>query len=288
MAVLAVLHFLKTKQSKKQYKTSKKPWISKAILTSVKTKNKLFRKLLKHKSDKSYEIYKVYGHMLTYTKKEAKVMYYQKLITNSKAPSDTWKAANDIIRRTKQRSNLPNSLQVNNRNLNDPFTICHELHEHFCNIGHKLAANTQTTRQHNSTMFFGQTMPNSFCLNPTDEYEIIGIINNPNANKSPGHDELPILLIKESKYAICSYLSKTLNKCLFNGHYPDILKIAKVTPIFKRGQRNDPNNYRPIFVLSPFNKIAITQLIIIYFMNKVLEKQYAQYFLTWLRPLIRD
>ena len=106
-------------------------------------------------------------------------------------------------------------------------------------------------------MFFGQTMSNSLCLNSTDEY---GIINNLNANKSPGHDELPILLIQESKYAICSYLSKTMNKCLFNGHYPDILKIAKVTPIFKRGQRNDPNDYRPIFVLSPFNKIAITQL----------------------------
>ena len=104
-------------------------------------------------------------------------------------------------------------------------------------------------------MFFGQTISNLLCLNPTDEYEIMGIINNLNANKSPGHDELPILLIKESNNAICSYLSKTINKCLFNGHYPDILKFAKVTTIFKRGQRNDPNDNRPIFMLSPFNKI---------------------------------
>ena len=140
---------------------------------------------------------------------------------------------------SEQKSSLPNSLQVNNKNLNDPFTICHELNEHFCNIGHKLAADTQTTRQLNSTMFFGQTISKSLCLNPTDEYEIMGIINNLNANKSPGHDELPILLIKESKYAICSHLTKTINKCLLIGHYPDILKVAKVTPIFKRGQRND-------------------------------------------------
>ena len=61
----------------------------------------------------------------------------------------------------------------------------------------KLAVGTQTTTQHNSTMFFGETISNSLCLNPTDEYEIMGIINNLNANKSPGHDELPILLIKE-------------------------------------------------------------------------------------------
>ena len=148
----------------------------------------------------------------------------------------------------------------------------------------------------------------------------MGITNNLNANKSPGHDELPILLIKESKYAICSYLTKTINKCLLIGHYPDILKIAKVTPIFKRGQRNDPSNYRPISVLSPFNKIfelviknrllkfwekcnifsptqfgsrkgystnlVITQLYD-HLLHKTLEKHYAQYFLTWLRPLIR-
>ena len=163
MAVLADLHFSKTKQSRKQYKTSKKPWIFKAILTFIKTQNNLFRKLLKHESDKSYEIYKVYGNMPTRTKKAAKVMYYQKLIENSKASSDTWKIVNNSIRRTKQNSNLPNFLQVNNRNLNDPFTICHELQEHFCNIQHKLAANTQTTRQHNSTMFFGQTISNLLC-----------------------------------------------------------------------------------------------------------------------------
>ena len=123
MAVLADLHFPKTKQSRKQYKTLKKPWISKAILTSIKTQNKLFRKLLKPKSDKSYEFYKVYGNMLTRSKKAAKVVYYQKLIINSKASSNTWKAVNNIIRRTKQKSNLPNSLQINNQNLNGPFTM---------------------------------------------------------------------------------------------------------------------------------------------------------------------
>ena len=82
----------------------------------------------------------------------------------------------------------------------------------------------------------GQTISNSLCLNPTDEYEIMGIISNLNAKKPPGHDELPLLLIKELKYAICSYLTKTINKCLLNGHYPDILKIAKGT-LFLKGDK---------------------------------------------------
>jgi len=39
------------------------------------------------------------------------------------------------------------------------------------------------------------------------------------------------------------------------GQYPDILKIAKVTALYKGELHYYMTNYRPIFVLSPFNKI---------------------------------
>ena len=39
------------------------------------------------------------------------------------------------------------------------------------------------------------------------------------------------------------------------GIYPDFLKIAKVIPIFKGGEINEENSYRPISILTQFNKI---------------------------------
>ena len=39
------------------------------------------------------------------------------------------------------------------------------------------------------------------------------------------------------------------------GEYPDLLKLVKVIPIFKGGETQDINNYRPISLLSIFNKI---------------------------------
>ena len=45
------------------------------------------------------------------------------------------------------------------------------------------------------------------------------------------------------------------NVCLSEGTYPDLLKIAKVVPIFKKGECNKMTNYRPISLLSQFNKI---------------------------------
>ena len=46
-----------------------------------------------------------------------------------------------------------------------------------------------------------------------------------------------------------------INLSFRNGDVPDKLKLAKVIPIFKKNNRHDPNNYRPISLLSVINKL---------------------------------
>ena len=45
------------------------------------------------------------------------------------------------------------------------------------------------------------------------------------------------------------------NLCLRTGTHPDLMKVAEVIPIFKKGQKDTLTNYRPISLLSQFNKI---------------------------------
>ena len=75
-------------------------------------------------------------------------------------------------------------------------------------------------------------------------------------NKSPGHDEINFNAVKQVFHNIQKPLKHIFSLSLFSfGIFPDELKIAKVTPIFKTGERSSVSNYRPISVLLCFSKI---------------------------------
>ena len=39
------------------------------------------------------------------------------------------------------------------------------------------------------------------------------------------------------------------NRILVEGEFPDVCMIARITPVFKNGDCNDPFNYKPIAIL---------------------------------------
>ena len=92
------IHAPLTPQTRKEKTLNKKPWITTGLLKSIKTKNKLFRKLFKSNNSKEKTFYKKYLNKLTHVKCAAKRNYYEKLIkTNPKNYSQTWSAIREII-----------------------------------------------------------------------------------------------------------------------------------------------------------------------------------------------
>ena len=86
--------------SRKGKRLNKKPWITQGILTSIKTKNRLFKKYYKSNSSDSSkkQQYKKYSNKLTHTKNIAKRSYYENLIKkNKRNPSQTWPIIKDIV-----------------------------------------------------------------------------------------------------------------------------------------------------------------------------------------------
>ena len=84
--------------------------------------------------------------------------------------------------------------------------------------------------------------------------DVLEIITNLE-NKSPGPQSIPIYLLKLSADLIINSLCKIISNSFSSGIFPDALKISKVIPIHKGNSSEELNNYRPISLLSVFDKI---------------------------------
>ena len=70
-----------------------------------------------------------------------------------------------------------------------------------------------------------------------------------------GPNSIPLKLLKLIPDLIIAPLCRLINESFSSGKFPDLLKIVKVIPIHKGGSTQDMNNYRPISLLSIFDKI---------------------------------
>ena len=86
-----------------------------------------------------------------------------------------------------------------------------------------------------------------------DEFE--EVFKSLRSNEAPGHDGLHVNIIKSVYELIKKPPLKIFKKSTNLGIFPENMKIAKVTPIFKSGKTELLTNYRPISVLLCFSKI---------------------------------
>ena len=68
-------------------------------------------------------------------------------------------------------------------------------------------------------------------------------------------DNLPPGMLKDCSSELSGPLCYLINLSMISGTIPNEWKLAKVIPIFKYGDRTDPNNYRPISILLILSKI---------------------------------
>lgn len=103
---------------------------------------------------------------------------------------------------------------------------------------------------------------NNFEFKQISPSVILNIISKIKPSDSLDAYDLSSNLIKKVAKFIVFPLTICINKCLSEGIYPDVLKISRVVPIFKKGPKNSPSSYRPISLVPIFSKIVETVIYI--------------------------
>ena len=106
---------------------------------------------------------------------------------------------------------------------------------------------------------------------------IVRVIKKLISGKATGLDGIPNRALKDSAELISSSLGDLFHFSVGTKTYPDDFKVAKVTPIFKSGDKDDVNNYRPISIIPTisrvFEKLIYNQFYQYFVNNKLLNKQ---------------
>ena len=235
-------------------KTPRQKWMTKGLANSCFTKSKLYKKFKTHPTIANEMKYKLYRNKLKSCLIKAEKKYYSdKLLSYEGNSKRIWNIISEIIALNKDKT-LLFDFEENGAALTDPQTIVDKFNTFFSNIGTDLASKIPPTNVHYSDYLHGSYL-DSFILHPTDPNEIESVVNSFPPKKSAGHDEIGMDLIKNIIHLISKPLEIIINSSFKTGIVPNYLKIAKIHPIFKEGNKRDILNYRPISVLPSFSKI---------------------------------
>ena len=246
-------------QSKKKAKHNINPWFTKRLQKTYSRKQKLFRKFLRRKTVNNWNSFKRIRNKLNREMKQTKQNFFRQKISQNKSNSKKlWNTLNDIVQLRKGKSISTITLAKSpNDNTDDPYEVSNIFNEHFSTVGQRLSKkleNPSSDHKISPTSNIKQSQK-SFFLQPITEKEVKLYIQMLNINKASKSDSIPTKYIKFSSKIISSFLMKIFNQCMSQGVFPDKLKTAEIIPIFKKGNKTNPSNYRPISLLSAFSKI---------------------------------
>ena len=168
-------------------------------------------------------------------KQESKIDYYRKYFeANKNKTSSIWKGIRSIL-------NIQNSSKIDiklindkGKNISDRKKIVELFKKYFVNVGPNIDSKIPKDRKHFREFMRKLKGNKTFCLTATTPQEIYDIISAFDIKKSLGPNSTPVYILKISNHFFSNKLTDIINLSFRTGIFPDLCKLTKVIPIFKK------------------------------------------------------
>lgn len=193
--------------------------------------------------------------MTSILRKSEKIYYNELLNKHKNDVKFTWKILNEIMRKSHLTSNYPETFDYNGNILRKTGDIANGFNQFFTNVGPSLARNIPNIREGNVCDYLFNRNEHSMFLTEVTDNEVINLVKNCKSKTSKDCEDISMILLKRVINSIVSPLTDIFNKSFIQGIFPENMKIAKVVPLYKNGNKNIFTNYRPVSLLPQFSKI---------------------------------
>ena len=232
------------------------PWITNELKSLMKSRDRLKKAAIKHKSPAMMGRYKTARNKVNNLNVTLKSQYFTNKIIDCKGNmKETWKTTNAFLNKRSKSTNIT-SLSVGDIEIHEKNEISNKMNDYFCTIGKELADKIDPSpnpllvgnyriNEGNKTMKFTK-------INEQNIRDTIGKIK---TSKGFGNDNISGYFLKLALPYIVNSLAYMFNKSLEDREFPSLWTIARVIPIFKDGDKSAKENYRPISVLPVVSRL---------------------------------
>ena len=245
-------------------------FMTKTLRKAIMIRSRLKNRFHKTRSDKNWLLYKTQRNLCTKLLRKTKKDYFSKL--NPKlvlGNKNFWRTIKPYF---SDKGNFSNKIMISEKDciVFDNRRLSEIFNEHFINITKTLDLKPsiistttslpeiiETFKDHPSIKKISslQSEECQFKFHSVNENEVRKVILNMEEKTANLTGDIPAGILKGCVDSYIPILTKILNTSLERGCFPNQLKLAKVTPVFKKEDELNKENYRPVSVLSHASKI---------------------------------
>ena len=181
--------------------------------------------------------------------RRAKSAYYRsKVASQNNNPKRAWKTINNLLGRS-CNDTVINELRINNDSITSPEEMADAFNEYFVQIGPNLACSLAVSDV-TFDQFFSPTQSVMSRFRLASANKVFKLLNGLSRTKATGLDKISSKVLKAAASTIAPSLTYILTCC-----FPFDWKMARLLPVYKKGPRTLPENYRPISILPAVSKL---------------------------------
>lgn len=242
-------------------RTFKNEWMTIDLLSKINRKNKLWSQISKlaNPTKEQLERYKELNKDVKNNIKFEKQTHYKSFFnSNHNDSAKIWEKINLICGKNKEKLNIDEQIKKTFCNQNTD-TICSNFADCYQQEVPKLKLakkGSKPKNPHKRPYLNASKTENTIQILKPTLYDILRIINNMNIKKSCGHDGFFMDHFFQTKNQTAYFMHILISAIIETEIWPSNMKKQVLRPIYKKGDKQDHNNYRPIALLPVLNKIV--------------------------------
>ena len=284
-------------EKSKYIRANQVPYMTKSLRKAIMKRSELQSKFFKNRSHQNMINYKKQRNFCSRLNKKEKKNYYSKLdtkqITENKAFWKTMKPLFSDKGCSRSKITLIDDGKIikEDQKISDFFSIYFKeavdeiVLENEENIIENACSNVTTNSYINKYKYHPSILSIQKKIGFVEEFNFSNVtveeidkeINNLNEKKACTSSGIPTKVLKKTSNICNKELLKIWNEEIVgNKHFPKNLKLAEISPIFKKGDKTVAKNYRPISVLSCLSKLF----------ERILQTQLLKHIEKYLSPFL--